>query len=390
MKKLPRVALLIETSRAYGRAILNGIANYAHAHGPWSFFTVERVLHSRVPQWVETWRGDGIIARIEDRRMAAQLLRCGCPVVDVLGQAHLADIHSFDTDAAAVAEMAANLFLRAGFRHFAFCGYTGIPFSDQRRRAFVAYLQTRGHSVQCAPSLSPTGRASDIQGVERRGITGLKTIAAWLQRQQRPLAVLACNDTCAQQVLNACREHGLRVPEQIAVVGVDNDDVLCNLCDPPLSSVEPDAQTLGARAAALLDRLMQGEAVPPQRVQIAPRRLVERASTDTVPIPDPLTAAAVRYIRNHVSEGISVKDVLVHVGRSRTVLEERFRQQLHRTVHEEIANRRTDEACRLLRETKLSLQEVADRTGFGTAAHLCRWFRRHFGRTPSQYRLPEK
>lgn len=390
MKKLPRVALLIETSRAYGRAILKGIANYAHAHGPWSFYTVERVLHSRVPEWVETWKGEGILARIEDRRMATQLLRCGCPVVDVLGQARLADIHSFDTDAAAVAEMAANLFLRAGFRHFAFCGYTGIPFSDQRRQAFVAFLQTRGYAVQCAPSLSPTGRASDIQGVERRGITGLKAIAAWLQQQKRPTAVLACNDTCAQQVLNACREEGLRVPEEIAVVGVDNDDVLCNLCDPPLSSVEPDAQTLGARAAALLDRLMQGEAVPAQRVLIPPRRIVERASTDTVPIPDALTAAAVRCIRDQACKGIAVKEVLAQLHCSRTALEERFRQQLQTTVYGAIQQRRTDEACRLLRETKLSLQEIADRTGFGTAAHLCRLFRRRFGRTPSQYRLPQE
>ncbi len=390
MKKLPRVALLIETSRAYGRAILNGIANYARAHGPWSFYAVERVLHSRVPRWVETWRGDGIIARIEDRRMATQLLRCGCPVVDVLGQARLAEIHSFDTDAAAVAEMAANLFLRAGFRHFAFCGYTGIPFSDQRRRSFVALLQKLGHPVRCSPSLAPIGRASDIQGVERRGITRLKAISAWLRQQEHPLAVLACNDTCAQQVLNACRESGLRVPQEIAVVGVDNDDVLCNLCDPPLSSVEPDAEALGMRAAALLDRLMRGEAVPPKRVQIAPRRLVERASSDTVPIPDVLTAAAVRCIRDQACGGIAVKDVLAQLHCSRTVLEERFRQQFRTTVYGQILQYRMDEACRLLRETKLSLQEIADRAGFGTAAHLCRIFRRRLGRTPGQYRLPEE
>ena len=155
-QKIPRVALLIESSRTYGRGILRGIARFAHIHGPWSFFTLERDLHGGVPPILTTWKGDGIIARIENRVMAAKLRKLGCPVIDVLGQAALPGVPSFDTDAEAVAQMAVNFFLKAGFRHFAYVGYPGIPFSDKRRAAFARFLQEHGHSLRVMPH-APAG-----------------------------------------------------------------------------------------------------------------------------------------------------------------------------------------------------------------------------------------
>src|SRR5215469_23025 len=147
-RSLPRVALLIETSRTYGRGILAGIARYAHANGPWSLFTQERELHSGVPDWLRSWNGNGIIARIEDRRIANGLLRLGHPVVDVLGNARFQGIPAFDTDAGTVAQLVADFFLKAGFRHFAFCGYKNIPFSDRRAEAFADYLGKHKHKVR--------------------------------------------------------------------------------------------------------------------------------------------------------------------------------------------------------------------------------------------------
>ncbi len=311
--KLPRVALLVESSRTYGRGILRGVARYAHVHGPWSFFVVERDLHGGIPDMLMSWRGDGIIARIENRRMAARLLKLGCPVVDVLGQTSLPGIASFDTDAAAVASLALGFFLKAGFGHFAFIGYSGIPFSDRRQAAFGRLVQKQGRTVRFLPHPQTGGRARHIQAVEQAGIAAERSIARWLSRQPHPLAVLACNDVCAQQVLNACREHGLRVPEQIAVMGVDNDDVLCNICDPPLTSIEPDTERLGYEAAARLHRMMAGREPGRMTTLVPPLRLVERASTDTIAIADAITVAALRYIREHVQEGIAVKDVAAHL-----------------------------------------------------------------------------
>ncbi len=385
-RKLPRVTLLIESSRTYGRGVLRGIARYAHVHGPWSFFVIERDLHGGIPGMLKGWRGDGIIARIEDRRMAERLLELGCPVVDVLGQASFRGIPSFDTDATAVASMAVEFFTQAGFQHFAFIGYSGIPFSDRRKAAFARHLGEHGRTVSFLPNPSGHGRRKHIQAVEQEGIAAERIIARWLRRQPRPLAALACNDVCAQQVLNACREQHLRVPEEIAVMGVDNDDVLCSICDPPLTSIEPDTERLGYEAAVMLHRLMAGEAPGNTATLVPPVRLVERASTDTVAIEDPITVAAIRYIRDHVGEGIAVKDVSAHLGRSRSDLEKRFRRWLQTSVRSEILRRRMARVCGLLQETDLSLDRVAIKAGFATAAHLCRRFQEETGQTPTAYR----
>jgi LacI family transcriptional regulator len=385
-RQLPRVALLIESSRNYGRGILRGIAKYSHLHGPWSCFTAERELHSSIPDWLKHWKGHGIIARIEDRRTANALLRLRHPVVDVLGNGRFEGIPAFDTDAREVARLVADFFLQAGFRHFAFCGFQSIPFSDRRAAAFVDCLAPHGCKVRIFSSPPPFRQPSHIQAVERRGLGREQAIAAWLRKQQYPLALFACNDVCGQQVLNACREYKIKVPDEVAVMGVDNDDVLCSLCEPSLSSVEPDTERLGAEASALLDALMAGNCVKTTLVQIPPLRVVERASTDVVAIEDPITVQAVRFIRDHVDDGISVKDVLANAGRSRTDLEQRFRRWLKTSIRVEIIRRRLARVCSLLQQTNLSLEEIGRRTGFSTTAHLCRLFQQRLRQTPTQYR----
>jgi LacI family transcriptional regulator len=383
---IPKVALLIESSRTYGRGILRGIARYAHVNGPWSIYSPERELHSGIPDWLKGWKGDGIIARIEDRRTANALLRLGHPVVDVLGNNRFDSIAGFDSDARVVAQMVADFFLQAGFHHLAFCGYRGIPFSDRRGSAFSDYLAKQGRKVRVFSSKPVGYLPAHIQAVERSGMEAEKAIAEWLRRQPRPLALFACNDVRAQQVLNACREHGIKVPEEVAVMGVDNDDVLCNICEPPLTSIEPDTERLGCEAAALLDQMMRGKKPKAEMVQIPPLRVVERASTDVVAIGDPITVQAVRFIRDHVGDGISVKDVMTNAGRSRTDLEQRFRRWLKTSIRGEIIRRRMDRVCRLLQQTDLSLHEIAKRAGFSTPPHLCRLFHHRLGQTPGEYR----
>jgi LacI family transcriptional regulator len=377
---------LIESSRNYGRGILRGIAKYSHLHGPWSCFTAERELQSGIPDWLKEWKGHGIIARIEDKKYARALLKLGYPVVDVLGNAQFKGVPAFDTNAREVARLAAEFFIQAGFRHFAFCGYESLPFSDRRAAAFEDHLAQHGYKVRIFSSPPSFHQQSHIQAVERRGMEREKAIAGWLRKQPHPLALFACNDVCGQQVLNACREYAIKVPEEVAVMGVDNDDVLCSLCEPSLSSIEPDTERLGTEAAALLDAMMAGKRTKIGVVQIAPLRVVERTSTDMVAIEDPITVAAVRFIRDNVDAGISVKDVLADVGRSRTDLEQRFRRWLKTSIRSEIIRRRLDRACSLLRQTSLPLDKIARQSGFSTPAHFCRLFQKRLGRTPTQYR----
>ncbi len=386
-RRLPRVALLIESSRNYGRGILRGIAQYAHLRGPWSLYAQERQLHSGIPAWLQSWRGDGIIARIENRRTARALLRLNCPVIDVLGTAHFPGVPGFDTDAAAVASLAAGFLLKAGFRNFAYCGFRGIPFSDRREAAFVEQMAKHGITVRIFSSWPSDLPESHIQAVEQRGLGMDDVIAAWLCKQPRPLALFACNDIRAQQMLNVCREQGIKVPEEIAVIGVDNDDVLCNLCEPPLTSIEPDTERIGYEAAQMLDSLMKGSRPRSGITQVPPLRIVERASTDVVPIEDAITVQAVRFIRDNVNSGIAVKDVLSHVGRSRTDVEQRFRRWLKTSIRKEIQRRRMDRVCQLLQGSDLDLNRVAEGAGFASASHLCRLFQKSFGKTPTEYRL---
>jgi len=386
--RLPQVALLIGFSRNYRRGILHGIASYVRAHGPWSCFTPEQGLYGGVvPGWLGGWNGDGIIACIDSPRTAKALLRSNCPVIDVLHSARFAGIPSFDTDAGAVAKLAADNFLKAGFRHFAFCGFPGIPFSDRREAAYVNYLAAHRREVRVFTSRTGRTLPFDIPAAERHGIGRASAIVAWLQKLPRPLALFACNDICGQQVLNACRRHGIKVPEEVAVIGVDNDEVLCRLCDPPLSSVVPDTERLGFEAAALLDRMMKGRGGRVGPVKVPPLRVVERASSDGVPLEDPITAAALRYIRDHVGDGIAVKDVQSHVRRSRTDLEQRFRKHLNASVSAEIWRRRMDRVLSLLQQTDLPLSKIAAQSGFATDSHLCRSFKARFQKTPSAYRL---
>ena len=385
-KDLPQIALLIESSRNYGRGVLRGVARYAHAHGPWSFFVQERELHSGIPKWLQNWNGDGIIARIENRGMAAQLLKLNCPLVDVLGSFRFQGVPAFDTDAMAVAKMAADFFLKAGFKHFAFSGYQGIPFSDRRAVAFTKYLAENGKTVEVMPAIPRVGEASDIQAIEQHGMMANQLTARWLNARSHPLAVLACNDVRAQQILSACRKYNIRVPEEVAVMGVDNDDVLCNLCEPPLTSIEPNTDRLGYEAAEVLAHTMAGKNFSAHVTQISPLRLVERASTDVIAMDDLVMVQAVRFIRNEVSSGIAVKDVLAHVSRSRTDMEQRFRRWLGTGIHSHIEHRRLERVCRLLQETEYNLDEVARRAGLTTGAHLCRLFKKNFHQTPTQFR----
>ena len=198
---------------------------------------------------------------------------------------------------------------------------------------------------------------------------------------------MASYDIRARHVLDACRRAGLAVPDEVAVVGVDNDTFLGDLTDPPLSSVAPDTRRTGYEAAALLDRLMSGrERQRGQAIFVEPLGVVTRRSTDVLALGDADVSAAVRFIREHACDGIAVKDVLEQVPLSRRVLEGRFRKLLGRTPHDEIARIRLERVRQLLRETRLPLSDIAARSGFRTAEYLATAFRREFGTSPDAYR----
>ena len=381
-----RVALLIESSRAYGRGTLMGVAKYVRQHGPWSIFFQERGLGDSAPPWLENWEGDGILARVENLQMAAAIRRVGVPTVDLRYLLPNLNLPSVRTDDAAATALAWEHLRERGFQHFAYCGFNGADYSDIRRDQFAQRVSQTG--LRCHVYVDPhqSSHSASTLKHEEIGLTDGDRVAHWIKQLPKPIGLMTCNDIRGQQALDACRSIGVAVPDDVAVIGVDNDEVLCELSDPPLSSVVANTERIGYDAAALLDGLMSGSEPPDKPIVVGPLGIVTRRSTDVLAIDDRHIAAAVRFIRERACEGVSVGDVLRAVPLSRSVLERRFAKVLNRSPKEEILRVRLNRAKQLLMETDFPLSLVAEKIGLEHTEYLNVIFKKKIGMTPAQFR----
>jgi LacI family transcriptional regulator len=372
-----KVALLVETSNAYARGLLHGIVSYIREHQPWSVFLSEHSRGDQPPEWLTKWDGHGVIARIENASIAKAIRRLRIPVVDVSAARLIPSLPWVETDDAAIARVATEHLIERGFRHLAFCGDDRFNWSKWRREHFERLVLAAGYRP-----FSFCLRQGQFANAEAE----VEAIGDWIGALPKPAGIMACYDFRGQQVLDACRRRGIRVPDDVAVIGVDNDELLCDLSDPPLSSVILNTQRTGYEAAALLDRMILGERVKPEAHLIEPLGVATRQSTDALAIEDPSVVAVVRYIREHACEGISVKQVLQAQPQSRRLLESRFKKLIGRTPHEEIVRVRLNHAKVLLTESTLSIERIAQLAGFMHVEYLSTVFRQKVGMPPSQYR----
>jgi LacI family transcriptional regulator len=359
----PRVALFVESSISFGRGVLRGIARYLRVHGPWSIFLEQRELGAALPAWIGRWEGDGIVTRSEDPR----ILRAGVPVVGLYDRVPGAPgVPMIVNDNRAVGRLAAGHLRDRGFRRLAYYGPRGERWSDERREG-------AGAEWTRAPG---RGAWEPEQEALRR----------WLEGLPRPVGLVAANDIHGLRALDACRRAGLAVPEQVAVVGADEDAELCELSDPPLSSVAFNPERVGFEAAALLDRLMRGDRAPRKPMLVPPLGVTARQSTDILAIEDPYVAKALHVIRRHACDGVSVKEILAEVPLSRRSFEHRFRKLLGRTPKEEIQRVRIERAKALLAGTDLKAARVSEQLGFHQPAYFSAVFRRETGTSPAEWR----
>jgi LacI family transcriptional regulator len=378
-RRRPHVALIIETSLGSGRDILRGVARYVREHEPWALYHEPHGLEESVPQWLRHWNGDGIIARIQTRRIAQQLAASGIPVVDVLGVVPALPFPLVHVDNVAIARMAAEHLLERGFRRFGFFGIEGENWSEQRYAGFCA-------AVAAVESNVPIYRLPRDAKGRRSWERAENHIARWIAGLPKPAGVLICSDQRGSQFLEACRRAGVSVPNELAVVGVDNDEPLCEVCLPPLSSVEPGHLNVGYQAAALLDALLRGDSPPRKALQLQPLETVTRLSSDALAVADPRIGMALQLIRDQAPAGVRIDDIARQVGLSRSVLQRRFRGQLHRSIHQEILDVRIKRARELLANTEISLASVAEQAGFKHQEYLGAVFRARVGKTPAQVR----
>jgi LacI family transcriptional regulator len=372
------VALIIETSMVPGRGMLRGIAQYVREHGPWSMYSEPRGLDRAPPAWLRRWRGDGIIARLSSRQLTAAVVNAGVPAIDLLGVAPAPSIPIVHSDDWAIGRLAAAHLLERGFRHFAFCGVRAI-WSERPCEAFCEAVRAAGHDCQLyeLPFHHRTHRSLD---------TDQRRLARWIRSLPKPVGLMACSDPRAQHVLEACRQAEVVVPDDVSVIGVGNDETICEFCDVPLSTVAPNHRLAGYEAARLLDRLMRGEPPPREPLYLPPLGVVTRQSTDVVAVDDPETKAAVRFIREHASQGIGVQDVADHCLLSRTELKRRFRRFLSRSIHDQIIGERIKRAQQLLADTDLPIAQVARAAGFRRQEYLGVVFKSRLGKTPGEFR----
>jgi LacI family transcriptional regulator len=378
MRQLPHIALLIETSREYGRGLLRGVSRYHQDHGPWSIYFEPHGLNEPPPSWLKNWRGDGIIARIDDRRTADVILATGLPAVDVRGAVDGLPIPFVGLDNRPICQLGFEHLRNCGLQNFAFCGTPRgeNPNQDLRCDMFVEEAGKR-----CDVFLGSTRRGKGSWEIEQQ------QISRWLKGLRKPVGVMTCHDDRGHQTLDACRRASLRVPDDVAVIGVDNDIQLCNLCTPPLTSIDVNPSRIGYEAAALLTQLMSGAPRPTKPVFLGPPRgLVPRQSTDVLSIEDEDVASALRFIREHATSGIQVRDVIANARRSPSTLERRIKAALGRTIKAEITMTRLHRAKLLLQETGLAVGAVATRSGFSESKYFCEVFRQNEQMTPTAYR----
>jgi LacI family transcriptional regulator len=379
-KDTARVALLIETSRSYGRGLLRGVAAYLHTHARWSIWHQERTLNDDAPRWLMPGAVDGVIARLDDARLVRAVRKLDVPVVDLRGRFLLDGIPLIESDDDEIARAAARHLLERGFRSFAFCGYEGANFSDRRLGSFRSFLREEGYDVSV--HLAPNIQDGDTRAGEAGSALDERLLASWLREQRHPLGLFCCNDVRGQQALKVCRDQRILVPEQVAVIAVDNDIMLCELCEPTLSSVVPDTEKIGFEAGALLDTMMRGRGPRRPVTYVKPLGVKTRRSSDTLALEDPNVASAVRYIRDHACDGVNVEQVLSRIPVSRSTLERQFKRVLGRTPKAEIQRVRIERVQHLLINTDHPLSAIASMTGFRHPEYLNVAFRRDTGETP--------
>lgn len=380
-KKVPRIALLVETSIASGRDKLAGIARYNREHGGWSIYHQPRGLELVSFETINHWEGDGIIARIPSQEWLDVLCSKRVPIMDVLGIFPMPHIPRVMADDAMIARLACEHFIERGLRHFGFIGTQHEAWSERRMSAFSAGIT--GHGGGFSNFITPRYER------HRSWDAKMQSLSDWLAALPKPAGVFICSDQFGPETLEACRRAKLRIPDDVALLGVDNDEALCNISQPSLSSICPNHERVGYEAARLLDAWLKGEE-PPGETLLPPRTVVVRQSTDILSIADEALVKAIHFIREQFHRNITVEDVARATALSRSVLQRRFRGVLGISVLDEILKTRLKHAQSLLEETKLSLVDIAERSGFKHQQYLGYVFKKRLQDTPGAYRARMK
>lgn len=378
-----RVLILFETSQQ----VLRGIARFNSLYGPWDFYHKlpyyrDQLSWAKQLYRMKQFQPDGVIAHIHTEKQAQDLLEhvaVGKPAIISLHSGKImGGVSAIVTNDEEIAKLAAEHFLDRGLRNFAYCGLGDIRWSVSRQELFLKYLKEKNFSVQIYkfPKIKTVGLWESEQTL----------VADWIRTLPKPVGILACNDDRGREILEACHLAETLVPEEVAVLGVGNHELICDLYSPTLSSVNADREQAGFEAAKLLDAMMKKETDVLKNIVVKAHSVTTRRSTDIIAIQDKQVAEALMYIRLNFKKLIQVSDVASHITVSRRGLEKRFQKYLNRSIHDEIRRVQINHICHLLRESEMSISQIAFQMGQMEIDSLSRMFRKEMGLSPRAFR----
>jgi Transcriptional regulators len=378
---MKRVVLLLETSRAFGRQLISGVVRYSRLNSPWLFYKEPIDLKSSIPN-LTGWKPDGIIMR--DTLITKELLKLKIPTIFAPhGSVYPRNIPVIITDSSSIAKMASDHFIEKGFKNLAFCGYDSFEWSEQRKSYFNRFNNEAGFRTYNYVS-SKRFRPNDWEKEQQH-------VCRWIKDLPKPVGIFACNDDRGLHILEVCKLMNLKVPEDVAVIGVDNDLMVCEFGYPPLSSIALNIESAGFEAAKLLDKMMSsGNKMKGRKIIATSSHILQRQSSDILAVDDKEVAQAIQFIKDHAKNKILIKDMLRTAGIGRRALEKRFRNTIHRTIYHEIQQVRIESISKLLIETDLPISQITSLYNFTDAEHISRFFKKEKGMSMREYRKIHK
>jgi LacI family transcriptional regulator len=378
-----KIVLLIDISEEYGQNLLKGVVRYSKEHGPWLFcrmplFYRETLGMQGIVDFAKEWEADGIIAQLYNDLDVKKVLDAGIFLIVEDFKERFSDIPNITGGYFEAGKIGAEYFLEKGFKNFAFYGFKNIVWSRERAEGFANYLNTFGFEVYYF----------DSDHTPSRELWYYKTsvLSQWLQSLPKPIAIMACDDERGQHITEACKHAKIQIPEDIAVLGVDNDKMTCNLSDPPLSSINLDTEKGGYEAARLMDLMITKQVKQPYDILVEPTHVITRHSTDIASANDKYIAKALKFIHQNIENRINVADVLKQVPLSRRALEKRFQETTGTGVYKYIYNLQIQKFAQQLLETNKTISEIAIDSGFDNSKNISRQFKQVKGCTPVEFR----
>lgn len=378
---MAKILLLTDFSSGYSRNLLKGIVRYSKEVGNWSFQRMPlyyRMLYGEngVVEWAKKWQADAIIAQLSDVNI--ELLNdLNIPIIVQNYRDRNKAVSNLTGDYFNTGVMAAKFFLNRGYRNFAFYGFKGAIWSRERADGYSHEIEKQGYKLAVLEN--------DNKDKEEWSYNHT-VLGNWLQSLPKPVALFACDDHFALQISETCNVYNINVPDDIAILGVDNDDLLCNISDPPLSSIVLDVENGGYNAGKLLHQLITKEITEPFNIVVNPLIIERRKSTEKYAVSDKNIRTILNYIEKNYANHLSVEELVKQVPLSRRVLEKKFKEETGESLYQYIQNYRIDQFTRLLITTDYSLFEAALQSGFENYKNVSRIFRKYKSLSPAEYR----